>query len=109
VLTYSDKEDGKGKVKGTVLLEGCVVRDADAKTKKKHSFEVFHAQRRAYFIHAQNPEERDAWKAAIEAAIQAPVSRERNLALKEKKLRSTVANLRARLQKALELSEHRRT
>jgi len=40
--------------KGVIHLEHCNIRDGDAKTKKKHSIEVYHAERRVFYLQAES-------------------------------------------------------
>lgn len=39
--------------KGVIHLENCNIRDADAKTKRKLTLEVYHPQRRVFYLQAE--------------------------------------------------------
>jgi hypothetical protein len=96
-LLYFDGQHG-GKHKGTIQLRGAVVREADAKAKRKFAFEIAPlVGRRVYLLCAESAEERQEWIDALQAVIKEQSSVEENLIRKERQLARELEEARERL------------
>jgi PH domain len=105
LLSYY-QSPGDAQVKGVAALDNCVVRVADSKTGKTHTFEIYHPSRRVFYIQAESDQERDDWMVALRKNIGANAAETE--AKKRAALEKQLSLLSQQLSAAVEHSEQQR-
>lgn len=107
-VSYYDSDKKEEKPKGTIPLEGCAIQDADQKMNKKFMIEIYHANRRVYYLQCENESDKESWMEALKQHVDLHAAQILAFKSKERSYRQQIDNLKNQVELLRITAEDRR-